>query len=157
MPTEPTRLGLVVAMSDQKVSLRRSSHGKSNSVASMPVVTSIDTRSTQSKVSPTGSSSRISMMRLRISGSRKVMLRGAATGCVTLRCASCLTPSMVMNPASSGKSGSGSPSTMLRADEKISGCFSTVRTSSYFVTDQYGPNSLSGQRWTGSSFRRRSK
>ena len=44
--------GSVVATSDQWVSLRRSSNGKSNRVASIWVVSSMDTRSTQSKVSP---------------------------------------------------------------------------------------------------------
>jgi len=91
----------------------------------MLVVSSMGTRSTQSKVSPTDRPSRISTTRSRISGSRWIRLRGEATGCTTFRWASCFGPSMVMNPASSGKSGSGSPTTMLRAEEKISGFFST--------------------------------
>ena len=39
-------LGGAVETSDQRVSLRRSSQGKSNNVASIWVVNSIDTRST---------------------------------------------------------------------------------------------------------------
>jgi len=42
-------------VSDQTVSLRRSSNGKPNSVASVIVVSSLETRSTQSKASPIGS------------------------------------------------------------------------------------------------------
>ena len=47
-------LGSAVATSDQRVSLRRSSNGKSNSVASICVVSSIETRSTKLKVSLRG-------------------------------------------------------------------------------------------------------
>ncbi len=47
-------------VSDHMVSLRRSSNGKSNSVASVIVVSSFETRSTQSNGSPIGSESRIS-------------------------------------------------------------------------------------------------
>jgi len=50
-------LGSAVVTSDQRVSLRRSSNGKSNSVASICVVSSIDTRSTKLKVSLRGKSS----------------------------------------------------------------------------------------------------
>ena len=57
-PLGPERTGasgactLATATSDHQVSWRRSSNGKSNSVASIIVVSSIDTRSTQSNVSP---------------------------------------------------------------------------------------------------------
>jgi len=52
---------------------------------------------------------------------------------------------MVMKPAARGKSGSGSGTTMVGSDEKISGFFSTYTMSSKVVTDQYGPSSLSAQ------------
>ena len=51
--------GVAVATSDQRVSFRRSSQGKSNRVASIWVVSSMDTLSTQLKVSPMGSSLKI--------------------------------------------------------------------------------------------------
>ena len=56
-------------------------------VASMPVVSSIETRSTQSKVSPTGSPSRISPTRWRISGSsrREVPRRGDGLDALAVR------------------------------------------------------------------------
>src|SRR5436305_14515612 len=47
-------LGSAVETSDQRVSLRRSSNGKSNSVASICVVSSIETRSTKLKDSLRG-------------------------------------------------------------------------------------------------------
>src|SRR3546814_4224233 len=49
--------------SDQKVSRRRSSHGKPNRIASMPVVSSIETLSTQSNTSPRGNVSSNSPVR----------------------------------------------------------------------------------------------
>ena len=57
--TRPSVPGVVVATSDQRVSLRRSSNGKSNRVASICVVSSIETWSTQSNASPLGRLSRI--------------------------------------------------------------------------------------------------
>ena len=99
-------------------------------------VSSTDTSWTQLKVSPTGSPSRISPTRSRIRGSRRFRFLGDATGCTVLRCASCRGPSIVMKPAVSGKSGSGSGITIVGSDEKISGCFSTWTMSSNFVTDQ---------------------
>jgi len=54
-----------VAMSDQWVSLRRSSNGKSKIVASICVVSSMETRSTQSKVSPVAKPSRMPAARSR--------------------------------------------------------------------------------------------
>ena len=56
-------------MSENRGSSRRSSNGKSNRVASIWLVSSIETLSTKSKVSPTGSSSRMAAARERISGS----------------------------------------------------------------------------------------
>ena len=58
--------GSAVATSDQRVSLRRSSQGKSNSVASICVVSSIDTRSTKLKVSLRGRASSTLPARSRI-------------------------------------------------------------------------------------------
>jgi len=55
------------AASDHLVSRRRSSQGKSNRMASIPVVSSIETLSTQSKVSPTGRLSSSSTVRRRMS------------------------------------------------------------------------------------------
>jgi hypothetical protein len=86
----------VVATSDQWVSLRRSSKGKSNRVASIWVVSSMDTRSTQSKVSPTGRASRIRAARSRMIGSRVIRLCGLTMGLTVLRWASCLGGSMAM-------------------------------------------------------------
>src|SRR5216683_2340535 len=58
--------GIVVATSDQLVSLRRSSQGKSNSTASIWVVSSIETLSTQSNTSFFGRLSRHSADRCRM-------------------------------------------------------------------------------------------
>ena len=58
--------GNAVETSDQRVSLRRSSNGKSNSVASICVVSSIETRSTKLKVSLRGSESSTLPVRSRI-------------------------------------------------------------------------------------------
>jgi hypothetical protein len=74
-------------MSDQRVSLRRSSQGKSNSTASICVVSSIETWSTQSNTSFLGRLSRHSAERLRMliaSWSRWV---GVNIGATVLRCA----------------------------------------------------------------------
>ena len=56
-------------MSEASGNRRRASKGKSNRVASIWLVSSTETLSTKSKVSPTGSSSRIAAARLRIRGS----------------------------------------------------------------------------------------
>ena len=89
--------GPAVATSDQRVSLWRSSNGKSNRVASIWVVSSIDTRSTQSNVSPVGSESRILQTRWRMMPCMSARFLGATTGCTTLRCWSCFGRSMAMN------------------------------------------------------------
>ena len=85
--TTPSGPGSVVATSDQRVSLRRSSQGKSNSTASICVVSSIETWSTQSNTSFLGRLSRHSAERLRMliaSWSRWV---GVNIGATVLRCA----------------------------------------------------------------------
>ena len=81
----PTSSGLEVAASDQKGRRCRSSKGKSKSVASICVVSSMETAGTQSKRSPTGRPSRIVQTRWRISGSRLASCRGATAGCTALR------------------------------------------------------------------------
>jgi hypothetical protein len=82
-------------MSDQRVSLRRSSNGKSNRVASIWVVSSIDT-----PVDPVEGLADGQVVedrrRSRISGSSFARLRGATTGATVLRCWSCLGGSMAM-------------------------------------------------------------
>ena len=147
-----------VATSDQKVSLRRSSKGKSKRVASIWVVSSMDTLSTQSKGSPMGRLSRVFWMRLRISGSIMCRFCGETIGLTVLRCMSCLGWSMAMNMGRV-KSSSGSNRVIAGSEEKTPWLVSTAMMSLYLVTDQKGPCSWwpSGWRWTGSSFRRRSK
>ena len=61
--------GALVIMSDQWVSFRRSSKGKSNRVAKVMAVSSLETRSTQSNGVPIGSPSRMTPARSRITGS----------------------------------------------------------------------------------------
>ena len=78
---------LAMATSDQWVSLRRSACGKSNSVASIMAVSSVDTRSTQSKTSPRGNPSSTAAVRWRIRISILARLEGAWIGATVLRCA----------------------------------------------------------------------
>ena len=85
------------AQSDQKVSRRRSSHGKSNRIASMPVVSSIETLSTQSKTSPRGSESSSSPVRCRMSSSRRFISAGVKAGATVRLCPVCLGRSIAMN------------------------------------------------------------
>jgi len=121
----------MVDTSDHQVSSRRSSNGKSNSVASMRVVSSIETRSTQSKVSPRGRPSSTSAVRLRIRASKCARLAGATMGCTALRCSSCCGGSMAMNIGSCS-SGGGSKSVMppcRQSDEKMAGLVSTCMMS----------------------------
>ena len=82
-------LGSAVETSDQRVSLRRSSHGKSNSVASICVVSSIETRSTKLKVSLRGRSSSTLAERSRISSASSSRCVGVNIGDTVLRCAEC--------------------------------------------------------------------
>ena len=89
--------GPAVTMSDQNVSLRRSSNGKSKSVASICVVNSMETLSTQSNVSPSGRESRMRPARARMVPSRAERLRGATTGVTVARCTSCLGGSIAIN------------------------------------------------------------
>ena len=100
--------GRPTATSDQYVSLRRSSNGKSNRVASICVVSSIDTLSTQLNVSPSGSSSRMRPARSRIVPSSLARFIGATTPLTVLRCRSCLGGSIAMNIGISKSSGSSS-------------------------------------------------
>ena len=78
---------LAIATSDHQVSFLRSSQGKSNSVASIMLVRSVETRSAQSKVSLRGSASSTSEVRLRISGSKLARWDGATIGATVRRCA----------------------------------------------------------------------
>ena len=86
-----------VKMSDHKVSFRRCSKGKSKRVASICVVSSMDTLSTQLKVSPIGRLSRILPARSRMIPSRFFRLGGATTGETVARCWSCRGGSIAMN------------------------------------------------------------
>jgi hypothetical protein len=124
--------------------LRRSSNGKSNSVASIEEVSSIDTRSTQLNTSPRGSPSRISLIRARTTCCSRARLAGATTGCTTLRCSSCFGGSMAMNIGSRRSSGR-SISVIAPSDESTPWASSACMMSLYLVSDQYGPTALS--RW----------
>ena len=103
--TRRSTSGFAVAQSDQWVSSRRSSSGKSNSVASISVVSSIDTRSTQSKVSPRGRSSSTRQVRSRISRSMFARFAGATIGLTARRWTSCFGGSIAMNIWSRSVSG----------------------------------------------------
>ena len=73
------------------MSFRRSSKGKSNRVASILVVSSMETLSTQSKVTPSeGSASRISAACPRMTGSSNMRFLGDTTPVTASRCWSCL-------------------------------------------------------------------
>src|SRR3981189_244208 len=134
-------------MSDQRVSLRQSSQGKSNSTASICVVNSIETWSTQSNTSLFGRLSRHSAERLRMliaSWSRCV---GVNIGATVLRCALWGGWSMAMK-LSRRRSGAMSRMVMPpsdEADENTAWLVSMSMMSLYLVTDQYGPNTLSLQ------------
>ena len=78
---------LAMATSDQWVSLRRSSHGKSNRVASIMAVSSVETRSTQSNGWLRGRPSSTAAVRCRIVASMLARLDGATIGATVLRCA----------------------------------------------------------------------
>ncbi len=82
-------LGSAVETSDQRVSLRRSSQGKSNRVASICVVSSIETRSTKLKVSLRGRLSSTVCERCRISLASSSRCVGVNIGDTVLRCAEC--------------------------------------------------------------------
>ena len=86
--------------------MRRSSSGKSNSVASISVVSSIDTLSTQLKVSLRGRPSRIWQVRSRISAFHRAPGWAARRSALTaLRCSSCFGGSIAMNIWSFSPSG----------------------------------------------------
>jgi len=76
---------LAMATSDQRVSLRRSAHGKSNRVASIMAVSSVETRSTQSKVSLRGRPSSTAWVRRRMIPSMLARLVGATIGATVRR------------------------------------------------------------------------
>src|SRR5262249_39680235 len=118
--------------------------GKSNSTASICVVNSMETVSTQSNTSPLGRLSKHSAERLRIliaSWSRWV---GVNIGATVLRCAECRGWSMAMKLS---RRGSGATSRMVMppsaaAEENTAWLVSISMMSLYRVTDQYGPNML---------------
>src|SRR5580704_4676364 len=128
-----------VVRSDQYCSLRRSSNGKSNKVASIWMVSSTETRSTQSNGSPIGSSSRIFPARSRISTAMLARFSDDTIGAITLRWLSCLGGSMAMNIGIWKSSSCWSKIEMDFSDEKTWWLVSTVMMSLYLVTDQYGP------------------
>src|ERR1700722_16656682 len=122
-------------MSDQRVRRRRSSNGKSNSVASVMAVSSIETLSTQSKVSPIGRESRIRPARSRISGSMLWMLAGETAGLTALRWAAGLGGAMAMN-IGVWKSSSGSWIVIDPSDENSWWLESIATMSLYLTIDQ---------------------
>ena len=149
-------------MSDHRVSFRRSSKGKSKSVASIMVVSSIETVSTQSNSSPSGNESKTLQVRSRINCSISANLGGATAGVTALRWSSCSGGSwainVVMPNAPSGNSASiGKPSTIPCAELKFFQSASTFLMSLYFVRDQYRPARSVWLKWTGSSALSRSK
>ena len=116
--------GAAVATSDQRVNFLRSSKGKSKSVASIWVVSSIDTLSTQLKVSPIGRESSTFAVRSLIRGSRPAIFLAETTGATVFLCTSCLGGSIAIkreiSKAPSGKGLSiGKPSVMPCALEKF--------------------------------------
>ncbi len=106
----PPGCGIANVMSDHRVSFRRSSKGKSNKVASIMVVSSIDTVSTQSNGSSSGRLSNTEIVRSLINGSRLTRFLGATTPVTVFRCASCTGGSMAIKvEISSAPSGNGVP------------------------------------------------
>jgi hypothetical protein len=139
--------------------LRRSSNGKSTNVASIEVVSSMDTRSTQLNVSSRGRPSRMAPTRARIVSCKRARLPGATIGCTTLRCSSCFGGSIAMNIGSSSSTGR-SRKVMppkVEAEENAAWFVSTRMMSLYFVTDQNGPSTSLSWKCTGSSRRKRAK
>src|SRR5215470_1372360 len=131
-----------MATSDQCVSLRRSFQGKSNSTASICVVSSIETRSTQSNTSPRGKLSKHSAERLRMLIASSSRCVGVNIGATVLRWAAWRGGSMAMK-LSRRKSGSMSRMVMPprdEAEENTEWLVSISMMSLYLVTDQYGPN-----------------
>jgi len=157
----PPGSGIAKTMSDQRASFMRSSNGKSNKVANIRVVNSMETVSTQSNVSPSGSDSSTSTVRSRISGSRFIKFFGCTAGVTVRRCARCSGGSMAMNADVSDptapRSAVGTPNVMPLADENVCQSASAAFISSPLVTDQYLPAVSISLKWTGSSFRSRSK
>ena len=85
------------ARSDQVVRRWRSSHGKSNSLASIPVVSSIETFSTQSNGWPSGSESSTSAVRSRTSACIAATSAGPNEGATVRRWAVWRGGSIAMN------------------------------------------------------------
>ena len=81
----PPGCGIAKVMSDQRVSFLRSSNGKSKRVASIMVVNSIDTVSTQSNGVSSGKLSSTCWVLDRIKGSRLARFLGATTPVTVLR------------------------------------------------------------------------
>ncbi len=86
-------------------------------VASICVVSSIDTVSTQLNVSPTGSESNIAAARLRIVDSSLARFIGATTPCTVCLCTSCFGGSILMK-LGVVKSAGRSVSVMPKSEEK---------------------------------------
>ncbi len=127
-------------------------------MASIRAVSSIDTVSTQSKVSPSGNESSTAAVRSRMIGSTFLRLLGADTDRTVLRCSVCSGGSIAMNGVTSCCACSNSslgrfPSEMPCAEENVCQSPSTARTSSYLVIDQNRPAVSSSERCTGSSAR----
>jgi hypothetical protein len=125
-------------MSDHQVSHRRSSNGKPNSVAGICLVSSIDTRCTRSKGSPTGRASRMRAARARIVGSSTARLPGATIALTDLRCSSCFGGSIAMQlgrTSGAGRSASAIPPSWAW-QEKLAWSVSTAMMSCYLVVDQ---------------------
>src|ERR1700761_3817044 len=132
-PTAPV-VSVVVVTSDQYGSRWRSSQGKSNRVASIWVVSSTETLSTQLKVSLRGRLSSMSPARCRISASSSDRREGATAGEDALRWTSCTGGSRAMKFLGT-KSGSWSPMVMSRLDENTWWLVSTSTMSLNLVTD----------------------
>ena len=108
------------------------------------VVSSFETRSTQSNGSPIGSESRISPARSRISGARLASAEGASAGLTVLRCTSCLGGSIEMKFEAERRPSlyccaSFDGRAMPLAEEKTWWLESTAMMSLYLVIDQKAP------------------
>ena len=110
-------------------------------MVSISVVSSMDTRSTQSKVSLRGNPSSTLQTRSRMTPDMFCRLAGATMGLTTLRCSSWRGGSIEMNDERRnfiGRSVIEMPPS-LTSEEKISGCVSTAMMSLNLVTDQKEP------------------
>ena len=107
-------------------------------MASIWLVSSIDTLSTKSKVSPTGNSSRIAAARSRISGSMAARPEEEKVGVTTRRCASWSggSSAMKLDPSLGSKASAIMMPPSLESEEKTSWLESTATMSWNRVTDQ---------------------